>query len=69
MHSKNVIHRYLKLKNILLTLCLDIKIADLGLSKVLDTFSYNARPTYGIDITMAPQIFEGNRYTFATDIW
>jgi serine/threonine protein kinase len=39
MHSKNVMHRDLKLENILLTKSLDIKIADLGQSKALDTLS------------------------------
>ena len=69
MHSKNVMHRDLKLENILLTKSLDIKIADLGQSKALDTLSQLANTYCGTRSFMAPEVHEGNRYTFAADIW
>lgn len=39
MHSKNTVHRDLKLENILLTTDGVVKIADFGLSKVLEVGS------------------------------
>jgi serine/threonine protein kinase len=69
MHKRKVIHRDLKLQNILLTKDGIIKIADFGFAKDL-SFQKNMANSYcGTPITMAPEIFEGKSYTFSADIW
>ena len=69
MHANKVIHRNLKLTNILLTEQFCMKITDKGLSKSLTTLSKLARTSCGTDITMAPEMLKGEKYSFAADIW
>ena len=60
MHSKRVVHRDLKLENILLDPRLNLKIADFGFAcyKNIDALmSYRGTMTY-----MAPEIKEGKQY-------
>lgn len=60
MHGKRVVHRDLKLENILIDDQLNLKVADFGFAcyKSIDTLkSYRGTMTY-----MAPEIKEGKQY-------
>ena len=84
LSSHNVMHRDLKLANILVQLkdpdadkksmnILDdstrIKIADLGFSKELDHSYDTTASVCGTILQMAPEILEGYQYTNKVDIW
>jgi len=72
MHSKYIVHRDLKLANILLNSneegVLDIRIADFGLAKKLKPGQFISEkcgtPTY-----IAPEVLRGDPYSFKADIF
>ncbi|EFA83017.1 hypothetical protein PPL_03799 [Heterostelium album PN500] len=69
MHSKGIIHRDIKLKNILVfnySKC--VKLADFGLSKILDE-TKNTLTFVGSIHFISPEICNGNSYGSSTDIW
>jgi len=77
LHSKGVIHRDLKLENVLVArkhegppLLLDVKIADFGLSKVVGAEFSEARSTVGSPRYMAPEVkaSEGS-HDHRADLW
>ena len=71
IHEKNIIHRDIKLKNILFNpeIC-DIKIADFGIARHPD-FTSLTRTGYvmGTPMYMPPEIFYGDHATAASDIY
>uniref|UniRef100_A0A8C4QKD1 Protein kinase domain-containing protein n=1 Tax=Eptatretus burgeri TaxID=7764 RepID=A0A8C4QKD1_EPTBU len=69
MHSKNIVHRDIKLGNMLCNDQLEVKIIDLGLAFVSTQSKqlYDLRGTQGY---MAPEIFFHNSYTGPpADVW
>lgn len=69
LHARNVIHRDIKLDNILLSDKFRAKIADFGISKINPPgnllYEQCGTPAY-----LAPEIIKNKGYTgFATDIW
>ncbi|KZP24131.1 kinase-like protein [Athelia psychrophila] len=73
LHKLHVVHRDLKLDNILLTPEGHLAVADYGEAEVFPTrrlnecsFMTGIRGTYGY---MAPEILEGVAYTPAVDVW
>ena len=75
MHKKDIIHRDLKLSNILLTLNkLDkviVKLSDFGLSKTLNNqYTKDLQMSLvGTPTTMAPEVLKGEKMCRKSDIW
>jgi 5'-AMP-activated protein kinase catalytic alpha subunit len=69
LHSKNVIHRDIKLDNILLSDKFRAKIADFGISKI-NPPENSLHEQCGTPAYLAPEIIKNNGYSgFGTDIW
>ena len=71
LHSKDIIHRDLKLANLLLTTkdpaTAEIKIGDFGFAKVMTQSITSTQ--LGSPLYMAPEIFQDSNYTIKADIW
>lgn len=70
LYNKNIIHRDLKLQNILMTensAQASLKLADFGLSRFLEDDL--AKTWVGTPLYMAPEIFNCQEYNFKADIW
>jgi len=68
-HTKNVLHRDIKLDNILLTSRGDVKICDFGVSKLV-TPGETLTEQCGTPAYIAPEVFRGEGYSgFKSDIW
>ena len=68
IHQKNIIHRDLKPMNIFITRNNQIKIGDLGIAKMIKTFS-KANTFLGTPYYMSPELCEGKPYNAKSDIW
>lgn len=67
LQSKNIIHRDIKPKNILLHEG-TVKIADFGVAKMIDKYKQNI--TFeGTIAFMSPQMLKQENYTSLTDMW
>src|ERR1043166_8670782 len=74
MHSVKIVHRDFHSGNILLsnhgTYTTNVRIGDLGLSKsATESTDDDNNENYGIIPYMAPEIFQGQKYTTASDIY
>ncbi|CAD8212343.1 unnamed protein product [Paramecium octaurelia] len=69
LHSKFIIHRDLKLQNIMVHNNSIYKIADLGFSKVLQNADQKSVLQLGTLFTMAPEIFNQNQYGLSSDMF
>eukprot|EP00698_Gefionella_okellyi_P023630 TRINITY_DN8127_c0_g1_i1.p1 TRINITY_DN8127_c0_g1~~TRINITY_DN8127_c0_g1_i1.p1 ORF type:complete len:539 (-),score=83.35 TRINITY_DN8127_c0_g1_i1:132-1538(-) len=72
LHQQEIIHRDLKPENILLMdddpHNINIKLADFGLSLVMDEFSM-IRSKAGTPLYMAPEVIRGRAYSEQADMW
>ena len=72
LQEKHIMHRDIKLANILLTtsddLTSDIRVADFGFARFLDENSF-AATQLGTPLFMAPEIFNSESYSFKADVW
>ncbi|EGR30571.1 protein kinase domain protein [Ichthyophthirius multifiliis] len=66
MVDKKIIHRDMKLENVLINQKLECKIADFGFVKLQDDFCISQA---GTPITMAPEILNGENYNHKCDVW
>ncbi|GLU21404.1 hypothetical protein SLE2022_375460 [Rubroshorea leprosula] len=66
-HGNMIVHRDLKLENVLLGSRCDVKIADFGLSKMLRY--HRLRESVGSLPYAAPEVLSGKFYAFEADIW
>jgi len=70
LHSINIVHRDLKLENILINDKRQLKISDFGLSKILRPSDEEFMKTRcGTPSYVAPEILLGELYTASVDIW
>ncbi|OMJ67917.1 hypothetical protein SteCoe_34792 [Stentor coeruleus] len=72
LQEKGIMHRDIKLANILLTSkddnkC-DIRVADFGFARFLNENSF-AATQLGTPLFMAPEIFNNEHYSFKADVW
>ena len=68
VHNERVLHRDLKLHNIFLTDDGLVKIGDFGIAKALGSVS-GATSCIGTPQYMAPEVVQGEVYSFAADVW
>jgi serine/threonine-protein kinase ULK/ATG1 len=68
MREKQIVHRDLKLANILLTNDFVIKLADFGFAKFAEN-NILLQSYCGTPITMAPEILKRKQYNEKCDIW
>lgn len=70
LHQRRVFHRDLKLENIFVTKDGNAKIADLGISRVMDrTMQLVKTGVMGTMAYMSPEMFNGEPYSVKSDIW
>ncbi|XP_056407308.1 protein kinase C delta type-like [Hyla sarda] len=69
LHSKNIIHRDLKLENVMLDKDGHIKLTDFGLSKENISNDRKANSFCGTPEFMAPEILLRQSYAFSVDWW
>lgn len=74
MHQQGVLHCDLKPENVLCTHSptedgFDIKVADMGLSKVIEKGVYQKLSFCGTPLYMAPEMLRKEQYSYPVDIW
>ena len=73
IHSKNIVHRDIKLENILIDVNNNIKICDFGIGKILDNKNQKLHDQCGTPMYMAPEILlstkENGYDAFPVDLW
>ena len=73
IHSKNIVHRDIKLENILIDVNNNIKICDFGIGKILDNKNERLHDQCGTPMYMAPEILlstkEKGYEAFPVDLW
>ena len=69
LHSRKIIHRDIKVENIFLSQELSVKLGDFGISKVLEHSMDLANSGVGTPYYLSPEICQGLKYNFKTDIW
>ena len=68
LHGLKVIHRDIKLGNLLLTDSMELKLADFGLAAKLEYEGERKRTVCGTPNYIAPEVLEGN-HSYEADIW
>lgn len=72
LHSKHILHRDIKCLNMLVDSRNNLKIGDLGVSKLLSstTAHLSAKaPRVGTPLYLAPEIIRNQGYSFKVDVW
>ena len=72
MHDRNIVHRDIKIENILMsdnTAKAEVRIADMGSAVKLNSAAEKLTFKIGTPGYVAPEILEGKPYSFPVDIW
>jgi NIMA (never in mitosis gene a)-related kinase len=69
LHSKKILHRDLKTKNIFMTKKLQVKLGDFGLSKMMGSQTDFAQSAVGTPYYLSPELCEGKPYNHKSDVW
>ncbi|BAM39436.1 protein kinase [Theileria orientalis strain Shintoku] len=69
LHKNHILHRDLKTLNILIDSNKDLKICDFGVSKALNRTSDNTGTLIGTPYYFSPELVNGYKYGFPSDIW
>lgn len=69
IHSKNIVHRDLKLGNILVNDNMHIKICDFGLSTRIRETGEKRKTVCGTPNYIAPEILEEQGHSYEVDVW
>jgi serine/threonine protein kinase len=69
MKERNIVHRDLKLANLLVAKDFVVKIADFGFARFVDESENLFKSYVGTPLTMAPEILERHSYTENCDMW
>ncbi|KAG7510417.1 serine serine/threonine-protein kinase Nek9 [Solea senegalensis] len=69
IHMAGILHRDIKTLNIFLTKTDLIKLGDYGLAKKLDSEFSMAETCVGTPYYMSPELCQGSKYNFKSDIW
>ncbi|KAH9503729.1 hypothetical protein Btru_067259 [Bulinus truncatus] len=69
LHRSNIVHRDIKLENLLLDDMNNIKLVDFGLSAVCHDSSHHLNTLCGSPVYAAPELFAGRKYGRPVDIW
>lgn len=72
IHEAEVVHRDIKPENIFIgdSIRLNLKIGDLGISRVIDLEKHErAKTRIGTPRYVSPEVLHGKEYMFSTDIW
>ncbi|CAF0981094.1 unnamed protein product [Didymodactylos carnosus] len=69
LHGHGILHRDIKLQNLLLTENHDIKIADFGLAKKVETRDEKNHTMCGTPNFLSPEIAMRSAHSFETDVW
>jgi len=69
LHSKSILHRDLKLENVLLDKAMTCKLMDFGLSKIVDRMSQQKTARIGTSIYMCPEIVLNWPYNEKCDVF
>jgi NIMA (never in mitosis gene a)-related kinase len=70
LHSKGVIHRDIKLLNIFMNKDKEIKIGDMGMSKIIEGDVDNMNMSrVGTPLFLAPELVKKEKYDYKIDVW
>eukprot|EP01104_Vermistella_antarctica_P014929 TRINITY_DN479_c0_g1_i1.p1 TRINITY_DN479_c0_g1~~TRINITY_DN479_c0_g1_i1.p1 ORF type:complete len:526 (-),score=156.67 TRINITY_DN479_c0_g1_i1:267-1787(-) len=69
LHSQDIIHRDMKMANILINANGEVKIADFGVSSHVNNTIGKANTVIGTPLFMSPEVLEGATYSYTADIW
>lgn len=69
LHKNNIIHRDIKLPNILIFDDNLVKITDFGVSKLLENGKLSTDTAIGTPYYMSPEVVKGTPYNYSVDFW